>query len=256
MNGLTNEPALTVTAVSAGYGQRQILHEINLSLALGDWYCLLGPNGCGKTTLLRVIAGQLASRAGQVLIGGHSLNDAPQQAKRLLGFAHASEKLPPLLTGRQCLEVYAAGFGLDSLTETLELAAALNLIDALSERVAAYSLGMRQKLAIVLSMVGDPKLLVLDEAFNGLDPASAFFLKGFLAKRTAMCRSAVLLATHALDMAPRHATRTGLLQDGRLIHEWGITETSNLRALGIDAFEQAIASASMAAGRQTRCKPA
>src|SRR5579862_3397929 len=99
---------LSIERLSAHYGSRCVLAGIELTLIAGDWCCLLGPNGSGKTTLLRCIAGQLTPTAGAVRIDAHCLHTAPEKAKRTLGYGHPPDLLPALLTGRQCLEVYAA----------------------------------------------------------------------------------------------------------------------------------------------------
>jgi ABC-2 type transport system ATP-binding protein len=226
------------------YGAKRVLTGVDLSLMRGDWFFLLGPNGSGKTTLLRCVSGQIAAAGGGVRIGGHSILEAPQSAKRLLGYAHPPEGLPGLLTGRQCLEVYAAAHELPDIgSGILELAAQLRLTAALDQWVASYSLGTRQKLSILLALIGNPALVVLDEAFNGLDPASALVLRRELQQRVAERRCAVLLATHALDSVLRHGTRAGLLLDGALTRAWDAQELDALRTGDPGALEMVLAEA-------------
>jgi ABC-2 type transport system ATP-binding protein len=243
-----NNVALKIQALKVGYGARTVLEGINLSVARGEWFALLGPNGSGKTTLLRAIAGQLIPASGTVLIGGHSIQEVPEQAKRLLGFAHPPERLPALLSGRQCLEVYAAAHELAEIgMPVLALAERFRLTSALDCAVETYSLGMRQKLCALLALVNDPALIILDEAFNGLDPASALILKQELAIRVASERCAVVLATHALDIVLGHATRAALLIEGELIRAWSAPELSALRAGAPNALEVALADAAATA---------
>ena len=154
------ESVLQIRGLCAGYGNRQVLSGVD---------------------------------------GGESIVTAPQRAKRLLGFAHAPDRLPGLLTGRQCLEVYAAARGLTAVgDEILDLAERFQRTRYLEQFVDTYSLGARQKLSALLALIGDPSLVVLDEAFNGLDPASALVLKRDRQNRVAAGKCAVLLATHAL----------------------------------------------------------
>jgi ABC-2 type transport system ATP-binding protein len=238
------EPLLAVRGLTAKFGAKRVLADIDLSIGRGEWFCLLGPNGSGKTTLLRCVSGQLTPSAGTVQIGGHSILKAPERAKRLLGYAHPPEQLPALLTGDQCLEVYAAAHDLPDIgREILHLADRFRLTAALDQRVDTYSLGMRQKLSALLALIGDPALIVLDEAFNGLDPRSALILKSDLQERVASHRSAVLLATHALDFVLRHASRAALLLDGRLVKTWDIDELEALQIDGAGALESAFADA-------------
>lgn len=233
---------LAVRDVALNYGRRRILSDIDLSVEPGDWLCLLGPNGSGKTTLLRCVVGQIDPIEGSVCIAGHPLRTAPEKAKRLLGYAHAPDKLPELLTGRQCLEVYAAAHDLQNVGDTtLKLAAKLKLVAALDRPVGTYSLGMRQKLSILLTLVAEPRLIVLDEVFNGLDPASALVVKAELSDYVQSGRCAVVLATHSLDIVARHATRATLLLEGRIATSWNSADLNALRDLGTDALEAAMA---------------
>jgi ABC-2 type transport system ATP-binding protein len=141
---------------------------VSLQVSRGQWVCLLGPNGVGKRTLSHCIAGRLGPTRGQVRISGHS---SPTAAKRRLGYACSPDLLPGLLTGRQCLEVYAIAKELDSIdADVLAIAEDLRYTPFMDAYVETYSLGTRQKLCVLLALSGSPDLIVLDEAFNGVDP--------------------------------------------------------------------------------------
>jgi ABC-2 type transport system ATP-binding protein len=239
------EPVLTVRNLSVRYGAKRVLGGIDLSVWSGEWFTLLGPNGSGKTTLLRCVSGQLVPAGGTVHIRGYSVLHAPEKAKRLLGYAHPPEHLPSLLTGRQCLEVYAAAHDLPDVPhDILDLATELRLTEVLDDWVSTYSLGMRQKLSMLLALVGNPALIVLDEAFSGLDPVSALVVKRELRARIASRSSAVVLATHALDIVLREATRAAVLLDGALIKTWERDELKSVQEEGPEALELALAEAS------------
>jgi ABC-2 type transport system ATP-binding protein len=242
-----SEPVLSVRNLTAGYGARPVLRGVDLSICRGEWFSLLGPNGSGKTTLLRCVSGQIVPAGGTVRVGGLSVLDSPVQAKRLLGYAHPPRSLPGLLTGRQCLEVYAAAHDLAGIGRgILDLAAELRLAQVLDQWVETWSLGMRQKLAILLALIGNPALVVLDEAFNGLDPASALIVRRELHRRTGDRRCAVLFATHALDSVLREATRAALLLEGGIGRTWDGRQLAALRADGPGALEAALADAASA----------
>lgn len=209
---------VSVRNLDVRYGAKSVLRDINLQVEKGEWLSLIGPNGSGKTTLLRCIAGQIAPHSGSVHIGGHSVQNAPEKAMRLLGYAHPPERLPDLLTGRQCLQVYAEAF--NSPTANPALAENLQMTAALDQPVRTYSLGMRQKLSFLLALTADPSLIVLDEAFNGLDPAATRVLKTELRTRVRENRSAVVLATHDLLTVRNDATHAALLIDGTLAKSW------------------------------------
>lgn len=235
-----NVPVLQIDALGAGYPGRTVLQGVDLHVARGEWIALLGANGSGKSTLLDACVGRLAPTAGNVCIGGHSIVEAAVAAKQRLGYAIAPERLPSLLTARDCLAVQAAAKGLAAIdAHVLELAAALGLTPWLDDAVALMSYGTRQKVGVLIALLGEPELIVLDETFNGLDPASGLLLKRHFRSRVDAGRCGVLLATHALDIAEHWADRVALLHDGRIVHVWNRTELVALRARG-DAFEIAL----------------
>jgi ABC-type multidrug transport system ATPase subunit len=239
-----NEPLLRVSDLAAAYGRRRVLHGIDLEVSHGEWVSLLGPNGSGKSTLLRCVSGQVTPTAGTVLIGGVSIILAPGDAKRLLGYAHPPERLPGLLTGQQCLEIYAAARGLRAIDpDALELAEDLRLSPFLDQFVDTYSLGTRQKLSVLLALLGGAPLILLDEAFNGLDPASSLVLKHHLQERVSSGGCSVLLATHALDTVLNYSSRAALLLDGRLTRTWNRVELDAMRTGNAGALEVALAKA-------------
>jgi ABC-2 type transport system ATP-binding protein len=238
----TDIVALSVEHLHAGYDKQRVLIDVNLTVARGEWVALLGPNASGKTTLLHCVLGMMGVTSGRVAICGRSLRDDPLGAKSKLGFACAPERLPTLLTGRQCLEVYASAKGLSSIgPDVLGLAERFQYLPMLDRFVEAYSLGTRQKLAVLLALLGEPELVVLDEAFNGLDPASALALKHHLRARVSEGKCSVLLATHALDIVERYADRAALLLNGRIAHEWRKEELAAMRAKSEEGFEAALA---------------
>lgn len=240
-----SQPVLQVRSLHAGYDKLVVLSGVDLEIARGEWLALLGPNASGKSTLLHCIAGLLVPSAGSIAICGHSLRQDALGAKGQLGFGCAPERLPGLLTGRQCLEVYAAAKNLAAIDQgVLELAEAFAFTRMLDRFVASYSLGTRQKLAVLLALLGEPALVTLDEAFNGLDPASALVLKKHLRARVSAGRCGVLLATHALDVVERYSDRAVLLLDGRIARQWGREELAALRAMPGEGLEAALAAAS------------
>lgn len=245
----TETRALNVEHLHASYDRHAVLIDVNLTVSRGEWVSLLGPNASGKSTLLHCVAGMMVPKSGQVVICGRSLRDDPQGAKEKFGFACAPERLPGLLTGRQCLEIYAAAKGLPSIdADVLRLAESFQYLPMLDRFVGAYSLGTRQKLAVLLALLGEPQLIVLDEAFNGLDPASSLALKHHLRARVSEGKCSVLLATHALDIVERYADRAALLLNGRIAHEWRKDELTAMRAQSEEGFEAALAAVATEVG--------
>lgn len=235
---------LDVRQVHATYAKHEVLRGVSLRVVAGEWFCLLGPNGVGKSTLVRCIGGAVTPSAGDLHIAGRSVLTESIEAKRRLGYACAPEQLPGLLTGAQCLETYAHAKGLQEIdADVLELSVELQLDGYLNRFVDTYSLGTRQKLCVLLALLGEPSVIVLDEAFNGLDPASALVVKRHLQHRLAAARGCLLLATHSLDIVEHYADRAALLSEGRIVREWTGKEIAAYRQQGGNAFEAALASA-------------
>ena len=244
-------PALVIERLRAERTRRVVLRGVDLSIARGEWLALLGANGSGKSTLLDCCVGRLAPASGDVRVDGHSIAASPVEAKHRLGYAVPPERLPALLTARECLAVQAATKGLARVDdEVLGLAETLGLTPWLDDAVALMSYGTRQKVGALISLLGEPALVVLDETFNGLDPASALRFKRHLRERVDAGRCGVLLATHALDIAERWADRVALLDDGVIVQTWTRGEIDALRTKGI-AFEDALAARESASARNT-----
>lgn len=246
-------PRLAIHGLHLQRGGKPVLSGVELRIGAGELVGLVGPNGAGKSSLLQCIAGSLSMDAGQIAIDGHALPQALLPARRALGFAVEPERLPAALSGRQCLELLADLRGVaDALPASLALADSLQLTPWLEQPVRRYSLGTRQKLAIVLALLGTPTLIVLDEVLNGLDPLAAYALKAELRAR-ADAGAAVLLATHGLEVAERFLDRAVLLLDGRIVADWDRATLAAFRADPDGGLEHAVADhlRAHAAGRES-----
>lgn len=146
---------LRATDLHVTYGDEHVLKGMDLEIARGEFIALVGPNGSGKTTLLRTLVGMAPLSDGAVSIDGHDLLREPREAKTETGFAVDQSSLPELLTGRECLALFAGARGLPAIPDSMHaLAESLALSSVLDKRIATYSLGMRQKLGILLGLVG------------------------------------------------------------------------------------------------------
>lgn len=221
---------LQVEGLEVRYGGAAVLHGVDLSLPPGQFAALLGPNGAGKSTLLHAIAGVVRAARGAVRIDGIDIARDPRAARMRLGLAVPPSLLPERLTGRECLRLFAAARGLrEPPRDAFDLLEALRATAMLDRSVSHYSLGTRQKLGILLGLLGAPPLLLLDEPVNGLDPLSAHVLKQHLRERARGHGDTVLMATHALDVAERTVDRALLLVDGRIAHAWDAGELEAIR---------------------------
>lgn len=221
---------LDIRGLQLELGGRTVLHGIDLQVNAGEFVALAGPNGSGKSSLLRCIAGLLSTRSGEIRICRHEVATATMAARAQLGMAVEPSALPGLLSGRECLQLFARTRGLPTVpVATLELSEVLRFSAYLDRPVEEYSLGTRQKLAVLLGLIGEPPLLLLDEPLNGLDPPSAWALKGHLVELAAR-GTAILLATHAIELAERHVNRAVLLVEGRLRLDLDHSALADLRA--------------------------
>ena len=236
--------ALLIENLAHAYSDTPVLRGVDMQLAPGDFMALIGPNGSGKTTLLRALSGILLPQQGKILIDGVDMRGDPVGAKGRLGMAIDPELLPGALTGRQCLTLFANIRGLPGVPDdSLALASTLAFMPWLDRLVEEYSLGTRQKLGILLGLVGSPPLIVLDEPMNGLDPVSAWAIKQHLVTLTRERGCAVLLATHALEVAERFITRAQLLLEGRCARHWDEPQLIAIRHDPTRSLEQAMVEA-------------
>jgi ABC-2 type transport system ATP-binding protein len=191
---------------------------LTLSLAPGELCALTGRNGAGKTTTLRCIAGILHFEAGRISVAGRDLVKESVAAKRSLAYIPDEPQIYEFLTGVQYLRFIASVYGLDAERGTelaRDCAGAFNIESRLGDPVKAWSRGMKQKLALVGALMREPRLLLLDEPFTGLDPEAVVLLKDILQK---FCNTGgtVFFSTHDLARAEELCSRTIVIDKGRL----------------------------------------
>jgi ABC-2 type transport system ATP-binding protein len=245
----TTQAALHIHDLHHAYASHQVLRGIHIDLQAGELVGLVGPNGTGKSTLIRCICGAEAIQQGRVLIAGIDIARDRQKAQAQFGYAVDVERLPALLTARQALQLVADVRGeASSLSASYALCETLGMSPWLDRRIHEYSLGTRQKLAIALALLGRPALIVLDEVLNGLDPLAAFALKQELQERT-RAGACVLLATHGLEVAERFLDRALLLLDGQIAADWNGEALRGFRADPDGGLEHAVVLRLRAAAR-------
>lgn len=213
--------ALKIEKMSVRRGNRPVLEDLELGLDRGEMVALIGPNGSGKTTFLDSVAGLCKTHQGQIHICGFNTNEQLFAARSQLGYMVAQDKLPGLLTGRQCLKLFAQARGLlDIPNASLQQAEALNFTTWLDAWINIYSLGTRQKLSILLALLGTPPLVLLDEPLNGLDPVSALSLKTILSKLAKQHGCCILMAIHDLSIVEQLHDHILVLLDGKIVIDW------------------------------------
>ncbi|MCW3149767.1 ABC transporter ATP-binding protein [Stutzerimonas stutzeri] len=204
--------AVEIQGVSQRYGSMTVLHDLNLSLGEGEVLGLFGHNGAGKTTSMKLILGLLAPSEGQVRVLGREPNDP--QVRRQLGYLPENVTFYPQLSGRETLRHFARlkGAAPKQVDELLEQ---VGLAHAADRRVKTYSKGMRQRLGLAQALLGEPRLLLLDEPTVGLDPIATQDLY-VLVDRLRRQGTSIILCSHVLPGVESHINRAAILAKGRL----------------------------------------
>lgn len=217
---MSGKAMLDIQHYSKAYSEgKKAADDVTLCVESGDIYGFIGHNGAGKSTTIRAVVGVLDFTEGEIFIGGHSVKDEPMACKRITAYIPDNPDLYENLTGIQYLNFVADVFGLgaaereESIRKYAEM---FEITDALGDLISSYSHGMKQKVAIISALIHNPKLLVLDEPFVGLDPKAAFALKEVMRE---MCRqgAAVFFSTHVLDVAEKLCNKVAIIKHGRII---------------------------------------
>lgn len=210
---------LTIEHLTKHYpGSRKGVTDISLNVAPGDLYAFIGHNGAGKTTTLKCVAGIHGYDAGVIRIDGIDLAKDPLECKRRMAYIPDNPDLYEYLTGIQYLNFIGDVFQVPAgeRRERIErYAGDFEIIPALGDLIGSYSHGMKQKLAIVSALIHQPKLLILDEPFVGLDPKAAVVLKNRMRE---LCREggAIFFSTHVLDVAEKLCSKVAIIREGRI----------------------------------------
>jgi len=215
--------AVEIQGVSQRYGSMTVLHDLNLNLGEGEVLGLFGHNGAGKTTSMKLILGLLSPSEGQVKVLGRAPNDP--QVRRQLGYLPENVTFYPQLSGRETLRHFARLKGA-ALSQVDELLEQVGLAHAADRRVKTYSKGMRQRLGLAQALLGEPKLLLLDEPTVGLDPIATQDLYQLI-DRLRQRGTSIILCSHVLPGVEAHINRAAILARGRL---QAVGSLSQLRA--------------------------
>jgi len=220
------QAALVLRGVSKSFGGALAVDGVDLTVPAGTFYGLVGPNGAGKTTTLSMIAGLLRPDRGSVHVTGIDVRANPRGAKRRMGVLPDRLRTFDRLTGRQLLYYYGVLRGLPPAvveSRTADLARAFDLTDALGRVVADYSAGMAKKVMLAGAMIHSPRLLVLDEPFEAVDPVSSAIILDILSTYVAH-GGTVILSSHGMELVERVCSRVAVLVAGQVLAEGTIDE--------------------------------
>ena len=217
---------LRIENLTKKYGEKRAVDGLSLHIQAGEIYGFIGHNGAGKTTTLKACCGILGFDEGEIYVDGISIKENPLECKRRIAYLPDNPDIYAYMTGIQYLHFIADIFGVDAETRQARIekyAAAFELTSSLAMGVSSYSHGMKQKLAIISALLHEPKLLIMDEPFVGLDPKAAFTLKGFLRE---ICNrgGAIFFSTHVLDTAEKLCDKVTIIKDGKMLREGTMDE--------------------------------
>ncbi len=226
---------LQIQHLTKSYGGKKAVDDLSLHIRPGEICGFIGHNGAGKTTTLRSVAGILQFDAGEITIGGKSIKTDPLACKRELAYIPDNPDLYEFMTGIRYLQFIADIFAVpaqERQERIRELAGRFELTDDLAQPIAAYSHGMKQKLAIIAAWLHHPRLIVMDEPFVGLDPKASHLLKGMMRE---LCDQggAIFFSTHVLEVAEKLCDKVAIIKEGRLIRSGSMEEVK-----GDDSLEQ------------------
>ena len=226
---------LKIEHLTKTYGEKKAVDDLSLHIAPGEIYGFIGHNGAGKTTTLKSIAGILRFDEGEITIDGTSIKNDPLACKKKLAYIPDNPDLYEFMTGIKYLNFISDIFGVsadDRQARIRKYADLFELTNDLAQPIASYSHGMKQKLAIISAWVHEPRLIIMDEPFVGLDPKASHLLKGMMRE---LCDrgGAIFFSTHVLEVAEKLCDKVAIIKAGKLIRSGTMEEVK-----GDDSLEE------------------
>ncbi len=226
---------LVIDHLTKTYGDKKAVDDLSLHIRPGEIYGFIGHNGAGKTTTLKSVAGILQFDAGTITIGGRSILSDPLECKKDLAYIPDNPDLYDFMSGIKYLNFIADVYGIspeERQERIRKYADIFELTDDLAQPIAAYSHGMKQKLAVISAWIHAPKLIVMDEPFVGLDPKASHLLKEMM-REHCDAGGAIFFSTHVLEVAEKLCDKVAIIKQGRLIKAGTMEEVK-----GDDSLEE------------------
>ena len=226
---------LKIEHLTKTYGEKKAVDDLNLHIHPGEIYGFIGHNGAGKTTTLKSVVGILQFDQGEILIDGKSIQTDPLACKREIAYIPDNPDLYDYMTGIKYLNFIADVFGIRAQDRQIRIRKYADLFELtadLAQPIAAYSHGMKQKLAIIAAWLHQPKLIIMDEPFVGLDPKASHLLKGMM-RDVCDAGGAIFFSTHVLEVAEKLCDKVAIIKDGKLIRSGTMEEVK-----GDDSLEE------------------
>ncbi len=215
------------------YGEKKAVDDLSLHIRPGEIYGFIGHNGAGKTTTIKSCAGILQFEQGEITIDGKSVKADPLGCKQRLAYIPDNPDLYEFLSGIKYLNFVADIFGVSKADREARIEKYADLFDLtgdLAQPISAYSHGMKQKLAIISALLHDPKLIIMDEPFVGLDPTAAYQVKGIMREHCGR-GGAIFFSTHVLEVAEKLCDKVAIIKQGRLIASGTMDEVKGDQSL-------------------------
>ena len=210
---------LKIEHLTKTYGEKKAVDDLSLHIHAGEIYGFIGHNGAGKTTTLKSVAGILQFDGGEILVNGKSVRTQPLECKKMIAYIPDNPDLYEYMTGIKYLNFIADIFGVSAQARQERIRKYADLFELtadLAQPIAAYSHGMKQKLAIISAWLHEPKLIIMDEPFVGLDPKAAHILKGMM-RELCSAGGAIFFSTHVLEVAEKLCDKVAIIKGGKLI---------------------------------------
>ena len=217
---------LKIEHLSKIYGDKKAVDDLTLHINSGGIYGFIGHNGAGKTTTLKSVVGILQFDKGQIYINGKSVASNPIECKKEIAYIPDNPDLYDFMTGIKYLNFVADIFGVSSAERKERIKKYADLFELtadLAQPIAAYSHGMKQKLAIIAAWIHEPKLIIMDEPFVGLDPKASHILKEMM-REVCNAGGAIFFSTHVLEVAEKLCDKVAIIKDGKLIRSGTMEE--------------------------------
>ena len=224
---------LNIEHLTKAYGEKKAVDDLSLHIVPGEIYGFIGHNGAGKTTTLKSVAGILQFDEGEITIDGISIKENPLECKRRFAYIPDNPDLYDYMTGIKYLNFIADIFGVgagERQERIRKYADAFELTADLAQPIAAYSHGMKQKLAIISAWLHEPKLILMDEPFVGLDPKASHLLKEMM-RQVCDEGGAIFFSTHVLEVAEKLCDKVAIIKSGRLIRSGTMEEVKGDESL-------------------------
>lgn len=233
MKMMEEKTMLNIEHLTKAYGEKKAVDNLSLHIAPGEIYGFIGHNGAGKTTTLKSVVGILQFDAGEITIDGISIKENPLECKRRFAYIPDNPDLYDYMTGIKYLNFIADIFGVGANERQARIrkyADAFELTADLAQPIAAYSHGMKQKLAIIAAWLHEPKLILMDEPFVGLDPKASHLLKKMMRQ---VCNEggAIFFSTHVLEVAEKLCDKVAIIKNGKLIRSGTMEEVKGDESL-------------------------